>query len=134
MDWLTEWFVVHFHGKAIVRIQNPVVLSEYSEPEPDVALVSLSETRYLEQHPGPDEVLLLIEVADTSLEKDRNVKVPLYACAGIPEVWLVNLIDKSIEQHTQPSPEGFNSIRIFRRGQVLKSDLTPALLLDDLFG
>src|SRR6184192_4545534 len=78
-------------GRALVSVQNPVRLGEHSEPQPDVALLVPRADAYRTAHPQPKDVLLVIEVADASLEHDRDVKVPLYAAAGVPEVWLVNL-------------------------------------------
>jgi Uma2 family endonuclease len=69
-----------------VRLQNPITLPEHSEPEPDIALVK--PRRYTNAHPGPEDILMLIEVADTSLDKDKQVKPPLYARYLIPEVWV----------------------------------------------
>ncbi len=76
---------------AIVRARNPIRLNGYSEPEPDVALVKPRNDFYSREHPGPGDVLLLIEVADTSVERDLEVKLPLYARVGIPEAWFVDL-------------------------------------------
>jgi Uma2 family endonuclease len=75
---------------AIVAAQDPVILDDRSEPEPDLALLRPRADFYTESHPRPTDVLLLIEVADTSLQKDRQVKVPLYARHGIPETWIVD--------------------------------------------
>jgi Uma2 family endonuclease len=77
-----------------------VQLREDSEPEPDLAL--LASEGPPGQHPAPDDILLIIEVADTSLEHDRDTKLPLYAAAGIPEYWLVNLADRSVDVYREP--------------------------------
>jgi Uma2 family endonuclease len=83
--------------KATISPQNPVRLNNFSEPVPDIAVLKRRDDAYAEHHPFPEDVLLLIEVADTSVVKDRNVKVPLYAASGIPEVWLVNIPAQVIE-------------------------------------
>ena len=79
----------------LVREEKPVTLPEHSEPEPDIALVK--PRRYLEAHPHPEDVLMIIEVADTSLDKDKSVKVPLYARFRIPEVWIVDVQGGAVE-------------------------------------
>jgi Uma2 family endonuclease len=84
-----------------VRGQSAVTFSE-SEPEPDVAVVRGDECTYMTQHPGPADVGLIIEVAESSLDRDRNEKSCLYARAGIPIYWIVNLIDKRVEVRTSP--------------------------------
>jgi Uma2 family endonuclease len=93
---------------ATVRVQNPILLHRYSEPEPDIAVVQ--NRSYADAHPGPDDVLLLIEVADSSLAYDRDTKIPLYARFGIPEVWLVRLEDERIDVYTQPTPAGYQQV------------------------
>lgn len=134
VDWLTEWLILHLNEKAIVRVQNPVTLSRHSEPEPDLALVKRVDHRYREQHPGPDDTLLLIEVAESSIEKARNKKLPLYARAGIPETWIVNLDENCIERYTDPSPAGYNTIKIYRAGETIRTDLITGLPVDDVTG
>ena len=86
---------------AVIRIQLPITLAD-SEPEPDAILASGYDDDFDSRHPGPDEVLLLIEVSDTSLKFDRSVKLPLYAGAGIPQYWIINVAERSIEVYTQP--------------------------------
>jgi Uma2 family endonuclease len=78
-------------GRAIVRAQNPISLDDHSEPEPDIALLRRRDDFYKSAHPTPDDVLLVVEIADSSLLFDRNVKIPLYARHGIVEVWLVDV-------------------------------------------
>ena len=90
------------HGRTLVSIQDPILLNDDTEPEPDVAVIKLRDDAYVESHPRPDDVLLLIEVADTSLEYDKEIKLPRYADAGIPEVWIVNLVENVIEVYREP--------------------------------
>lgn len=134
VDRLNEWFILNFHKKAVIRAQNPVTLSENSEPEPDLALAIRKPEGYRSAHPKPEEILLIIEVADSSLEKDRNIKLPGYARAGIPEAWLVVLEEKTVEVHTQPSAEGYNNIQIFRAGKAIESPQAKGLTVDEVFG
>jgi len=86
----------------IVSVQNPVRLDDFSEPQPDLALLKPRKDFYSKAHPIAEDVLVVIEVADTSLAYDRNVKLPLYARAGIPEAWLIVLAKEVIEIHSQP--------------------------------
>jgi len=87
---------------AIVAAQDPVVLDERSEPEPDIALLRPRADFYTDSHPRPEDVLLLIEVADLSLEKDRRVKVPLYARHGIPETWIADTVHRCVRRFAEP--------------------------------
>jgi len=89
------------------RVQSPLALSDASEPEPDLAVVPAGD--YDTAH--PDRALLVVEVADTSLQKDRGIKTALYAMAGIPEFWLVNLAEKIVEVHRQPSAGRYADIQ-----------------------
>lgn len=89
-------------GLAIIDVQNPIRINQYSEPEPDIAILKLSPDFYTAAHPTPKDVYLLIEVADTSVRYDREVKLPLYANAGIVEVWIVNLKKRCIEIYRDP--------------------------------
>jgi Uma2 family endonuclease len=88
---LTELFGQQVGGKAIIRAQSPIRLDDYSEPLPDITLLKRRADFYAENHPTQADVLLIVEVADTSVDYDRNIKLPIYAQANIPEVWLVNL-------------------------------------------
>ncbi|MDP5170896.1 MAG: Uma2 family endonuclease [Bacteroidia bacterium] len=90
-------------GKAMVSTQNPIAIPHFSEPEPDIALLKPRADYYAENHPLPADVFLVIEVADSSLEKDREVKLPIYAAAGIPAYWIVNLSDQQIEVFESPA-------------------------------
>lgn len=127
VDKLTEWFILHFHGKAVTRTQNPITISDHSEPEPDLLLARRKEGGYSKAHPKPEDTLMIIEVADSSMEKDRKVKLPLYASTGIPECWLVDLQSNTIEVHTLPGPEGYAQIHIYRPGEVVNSSTVKGL-------
>ena len=86
----------------IVRIQDPIILDDETEPQPDVAIVKFRANAYADSHPRAEDVLLLVEVADTSLEEDRLIKLPRYADSGIPEVWIFNLIEDIVEVYLEP--------------------------------
>jgi Uma2 family endonuclease len=112
---------------AIVRVQNPVRLSDFSEPQPDVTLLRPREDFYAAGHPGPHDVLLVVEVADTPTAYDRGAKVPLYARSEIPEVWLVDLTENRIEIYTRPSAGAYQGARRVSRGEAVSSDAVAGL-------
>jgi len=116
-------------GRAIVSIQNPVQLNDLSEPEPDIALLRYREDFYKGNHPRSDDILLIIEVADASIEYDRKVKNSLYARAGIKETWIVNLNEEIIEIYRSPDPGGYEMILLKRRNQAVTSEVFPDILL-----
>ncbi|MGH9154510.1 MAG: Uma2 family endonuclease [Acidimicrobiales bacterium] len=112
---LTRVFSRGLHEtRAIVWVQNPVRLDQHSEPEPDLALLRPRPDYYADSHPGPGDVLLLVEVCDTTWAFDHGVKLPLYAAAGIPEVWLVNLVEATIEVSWEPGVGGYGQTRALR--------------------
>jgi Uma2 family endonuclease len=133
--WLTEWsFDNTPRKKVMVRPQNPVAfLSADSEPEPDI--VWAKRQNYARHHPLAEDVLLLIEVAESSLAYDRGEKASLYATAGIQDYWIVNLIDRTVEVRRDPDGGGFRNIQTLGAG----SDITPLAMpeaklnLDSLF-
>jgi Uma2 family endonuclease len=115
---------------AIVDAQNPVVLDEHSEPQPDIAVLKPRDDFYTKAHPGPEDVLLLVEVADSSAHYDRSVKIPLYARANITEVWLVDLPQKRLEVYRLPQPEhaDYQRIEHCRDGKVAPEKLPDAVI------
>ena len=118
----------------IVRNQNPIHLSDGAEPQPDLAILLRRPEGYGAAHPTPADVLLVIEVADSSLEYDRNVKAHLYGRNNIPETWIKNLPEDCIERFTEPGPEGYGQHSVHRRGETLTPVSLPDLELavDDL--
>jgi Uma2 family endonuclease len=119
-----------------VSVQNPVVLAERWEPHPDLAVLHRAGGLSGAWLPGPQDVLLVIEVADTSLERDRDVKIPRYAAAGIPEAWLVDLVGDSITVCRGPGPDGYREIGTVTRGDTLQPLRLPgvALSADEILG
>lgn len=103
-----------------VSVQNPVRIDAYNEPEPDLVLSSA-----LDRAPEPDDVLLLVEVTDTTLAYDRETKLPLYAQAGLPEVWIVNLSDGQVEVHRDPSEDLYRTRQIAVRGDTITVQARP---------
>jgi Uma2 family endonuclease len=120
----------------VVHVQNPVGLDARSEPQPDIMLLKPREDFYGTAHPGPEHALLLVEVANTSLEHDRRRKLPLYARAGVPEVWIVNRPADAVEVFRGPSGKGYREQDTLRRGQHLAPSAFPDLQLsvDDILG
>jgi Uma2 family endonuclease len=104
-----------------VRIQAPIVLNNWSEPEPDVAICRFVPDNYRHEHPQASDILLLIEVADTSLAYDRQRKTVAYAASGIPEYWIVNLADRRVEVFSDPDPlaQRYRQERLAFRGDTL---------------
>jgi Uma2 family endonuclease len=131
---LNRLLVMSVGDEAIVSVQNPVRLNEYNEPQPDLAVIRPRD--YRESLPLPEDVLLLIEVSDTTLAYDRGVKLPLYAQAGIREVWIVNLPGETIERYTDPLEEGYRRADRLRRGQTLEPIPLPGLTpsVDEILG
>ncbi len=117
----------------IIRVQNPVWLDEYSEPEPDIAVLNFKSSFYTDQHPQPEDIVLVVEISDTSLARDREIKIPLYARAGIPEYWIVNLIDNRVEQYTEPSENGYRNGLTLGIKDTLTSDLAGAIRVADFW-
>ncbi len=103
----------------IVRGQNPITIHEYSEPEPDVVVAKYRGDFYANRHPYPEDVALVIEVADTSLSFDREAKVPLYASCGIQETWLVDLNAKDVTAYRKPDGARYTEKAVFRSGDTL---------------
>ncbi|GBD09860.1 hypothetical protein HRbin22_02122 [Candidatus Thermoflexus japonica] len=122
--------------RAIVSAQDPIRLGPHSEPQPDVALLRPRPDFYASAHPGPEDVLLIVEVAETSADYDRTVKIPLYARHGIPEAWLVDLAEERVEIYRQPGPEGYREIHIARRGDMVSPALVPglAVAIEEILG
>jgi len=134
---LTYLWTSRLGRRAVVQVQNPIELvREDSEPQPDLTLLRPRDDFYTTVHPTADDVLLAIEVADTSLRLDRRVKIPLYARAGIREVWLVDLTTSRIEIYREPAAEGYRDVQILARGQsvtpIAFADLT--VTVEDLLG
>ena len=125
VDRLNRLFSTRVEGRAIVRVQSPIRLGRYSEPQPDLALLQPRDDFYAQAHPEPEDVLLVVEVAETSAAYDREVKVPLYARSGIPEVWLVDLEAGQVEVYREPTPKGYREVERVGPGQPLAPQALP---------
>jgi Uma2 family endonuclease len=130
---LNRLFSSFLGNQFIIGIQDPIQLSEYSEPEPDLSVLVFRDDMYIKSHPKAHETLLVVEVADSSLIKDRNFKAPLYAAAGIPEMWIVNLLEQQVEVYSAPTGEGYSQIRIYRKDEIIETNLIKELAVNDLF-
>ena len=119
VDRLTNLLASLVGDRAIVRVQNPILLADDTEPEPDVSLLHPRPDFYAEREPGPGEVFLVIEVADSSLAYDREVKLPLYGRSGVPEVWIVDLGSRTVSVSTTPGPAGYAEKRSYGSGEVI---------------
>jgi len=122
--------------RAIVRVQSPIRLGIAREPQPDIALLRPRPDFYAAAHPAAPDILLLVEVAETSADYDRSVKGPLYAAHGIPEYWLVNLPERQVEVYRDPSPDGYRDARVAGAGDAIVPLAFPDAAFDvgELFG
>jgi Uma2 family endonuclease len=116
-------------NRATVSVQNHIVLNPHQAPQPDLAVVRYRADGYRGRHPGPADTLLVIEVADSSVAWDRERKLPLYAEAGVPEMWLVNLPADVVEVHRAPEGRGYAEVRTARRGATIAPQAFPDLTL-----
>ena len=132
---LAELLITRLAGKAYVSIQNPVRLDRHTEPQPDLTVARRRLDAYADRHPEAGDILLVVEVADSSLRYDRVEKVPRYGRADIPETWLVNLSAETVTVYTGPGPGGYANEQIRRRGEVIAAIGVPELGLrvDEIF-
>ncbi|MDQ4062906.1 MAG: Uma2 family endonuclease [Actinomycetota bacterium] len=114
-------------GRYVVSVQNPLIISEHGEPQPDLVLIRDLPPGRL---PTPGDVLLVVEVSDTTLTYDKNVKLPRYTAVGIPEIWILNLKIETIEVHSEPRPDGYRKTTHYRRGERVESATLPGLAFD----
>jgi Uma2 family endonuclease len=121
--------------RADVQSQDPITLTNNSEPEPDIVIARLRSDDYVNSHPSPDDIILLIEVADSTIKFDRDTKAQLYAAAGISEYWIVNLIDDRLEIYRQPEGNIYTGVQIITPPRSINLPEFPEILLniDDFF-
>jgi len=136
VDRANSLFVTNLAGKAIVSVQNPIRLSNYTEPQPDIVLLQHRPDYYAAKRHSPEDTLLVIEVSDTTLRYDRNRKAPLYAKSGVTELWIENLEGDVILVFRDPGPEGYSTTLVFRRGESISLLAFPDILfkVDELLG
>ncbi|MEB3342661.1 Uma2 family endonuclease [Okeania sp.] len=133
---LAELFILGLAKTVTVGIQDPIRLNDNSEPEPDISVLQRGPSLYRTQHPQPENVFLLIEVSDTTIKYDREVKVPLYAENNIVEVWLVNLTQECLEVYRKPTANGYEIVQNFQRGETVKIQALPnaTFTVDEILG
>ena len=129
VDFTADFITRRLDERFLVRSQNPLHLGDGSQPQPDIAIILRRRESYFTAHPTPTDVLLVIEVADSSLEYDREVKAHLYGRAGVPETWVKNLPEDCIERFTEPGPNGYAQHTIHHRGETLAPVSLPDLEL-----
>ncbi len=130
VDRFTNLMSPLLRGRATMRVQGPTRLNDNSELLPDVMLLRWRDDFYRGGHPGPADVLLLIEVSDTSVDYDRNDKLTAYARAGIPEVWIVNRQDQRIETYSDPQEGEYFTVRHTGRGESISPNAFPDVVLE----
>jgi Uma2 family endonuclease len=134
VDWLNAWSFKVTDEKVWVRVQNPVAfLPEDSEPQPDI--VWANRQNYAGHHPRAEDILLLIEIAESNLDSDRDEKGKLYATAGVTDYWIVNLIDRTVEVYRDPKKGRYQNVQSFGTGTSVQPLAVPELRLsiDSLF-
>lgn len=136
VDRVTALFVSALGNKAIVRAQNPLRLDDYNEPQPDIILLKPRRDYYESRHPGAKDVFLVMEIADTSLRYDLNVKLNLYAISAVPEYWVEDIDQDAILVHRNPVGEAYTTCLTFRRGSSLSPLAFPdlAFKVDEILG
>lgn len=127
---LTEWMQRHLPSGVIVRCQLPMTTAD-SEPEPDVAIVRGTHVDYRDRYPSGEDCRLIVEVADTSVERDR-LKAAIYASANVEEYWILNLADECLERHTNPSAKGYQSQSTLGKDQQVELRLGDVILRPEL--
>ena len=134
-DLAGEIFREKLGDKIIVRNQNPVVLNEFSEPEPDLVLCRPPREKYFERHPTPEDILLIVEISDSTLGRDRAAKGLAYAQADIQQYLVLNVPDRAIEDYRQPNADGYGSKQTYHRGEQFNLVAFPDLeiAVDSLF-
>lgn len=134
-DLATEIFREKLGNKVIVRNQNPVVLDDFSELEPDIVLATPPREIYFERHPTPKDILLIVEISDSTLGRDRYAKGLTYAKAGIRQYLVFNIQDETVEDYREPNADGYQSKQTYRSGAAFNLVAFPEIEIkvDDLF-
>ena len=132
---LVQIFILGIEGRAIVWPSGTIHLSDRSAPQPDLAVLRPNARKYRDAYPMPEDVLLLVEISDSSLRRDRELKLPLYARAGIQEYWIVDAQDEVVDVYASPTNLNYASARTFRRGEFISPAAFPdlAIAVDDIF-
>ena len=128
-DRCTKIFIEAVGGRAIVRVQGSVTFDDRTMPEPDLALLKPRDDFYASEAAGPGDVLLIVEVSDSSLDYDRGEKLALYARFGIPETWIAALPEQTLEVHTEPDGDEYKRKRIYSPGDTISPGCFPDIAL-----
>jgi len=133
---LTKLFANLSRNRWEISVQNPIRLNDYAEPQPDIALLKPPVEHYDSETAKPADVVLLLEVADTSLAADRAEKIPAYGHAGIGEVWILNLVERTLEIYREPNFTGYSVRQILRPGEQVQLIAFPDVAIEvaSLFG
>jgi Uma2 family endonuclease len=131
---LNHLFTSTFKSRVVVSVRHPMRLNKYNEPEPDIALLRPRSDFYASKTPAADDLFLIVAVADTTLAYDRNVKVPRYAAAAVPETWIVNLRDDRLLVYRDAVAGACNTSLVLRRSESVSASETPDIVfaVDDL--
>ena len=133
---LNQKLVLGIDERAVVSIQNPIRIGERNEPQPDLTLLRHRADDYATGLANPEDVLLVIEVADSSVEYERQTKGPMYARAGIADYWILDVGRDHVVVHRNPTESGYATTRVYRRGESISPLAFPnlALSIDDILG
>ncbi len=129
VNWLTKFFSKNLDERALVTVQNPILLSEYSQPQPDLTIARIDPNCYRTKHPQPQDIFLIIEVSETTIKDDRE-KALIYGLAGISEYWIVNLDTQLIEVYRHPNVDGYRDrLLLMRLGESISPLAFPDLII-----
>jgi Uma2 family endonuclease len=133
VSFLNDWLSQQLRSDFIIRVQDPIKMEDHSEPEPAIAVVKRRADFYANHLPGPDDIEFLIEVADSSLHKDQEIKAPLYASFGIKEFWLVDLSKQALHYYTRPARGVYHQRKIFTLNEQFEHPLLGTIAISNLF-
>ena len=135
VNWFTNYLSQLLAGKAVISPQNPIKLGDYSEPEPDITLCKFDKNFYRDKDTTVEDIIVVIEVADSTLYKDREIKLPIYAENGIPAYWIVNLPDEQVEMYSNPMGKLYKSRELAVKGDMLNiPGFDLQIAVEDIFG
>lgn len=125
-----------FFNRFVVWSQNPIILNDFSEPQPDVCVLEWRDDFYRNENATANDVLLTMEISDSTVKYDRDIKFPKYATNGIAEAWLIDLENDRVEIHTQPTKNGYKLVKILHRGDIAESTVFEEIKIavDDILG
>ncbi len=136
VNFLLEFLRDALGKTVIISPQNPIVLNDFTEPQPDIAVLKRREDFYRTESATAADVLIAMEIADTTLKYDRETKFPRYAANGIKEAWLIDLENDRVEIHGEPNEFGYSLVKILHRGQIAESTVLPEIkiTIDEILG